>query len=241
MNYGDGDGKESGPLTTLDIAGHEITHGLTERTAGLVYSGESGGLNEAMSDIMGTGVEWYASQKNPAVKFDWTVGEDAWTPNDNDPSDAPALHGRPDEGRLLAGQLQELPEQTEVHSSSGIANNAFYLMAQGGTNKTSGMEVDGGIGIEKSLKIFGRALTTYMTPNTTFAQARDACIKAATDLYGANSPEVQKVKAGLERGGRRVQEVVPPPAGVRRDVPDASAANGPRGSSRRPGGAPPPR
>jgi hypothetical protein len=70
MNYGDGDGKNAGPLTTLDIAGHEISHGLTERTAGLVYDGESGGLNEAMSDIFGTGVEWYASQKNQAVQFE---------------------------------------------------------------------------------------------------------------------------------------------------------------------------
>ncbi len=92
MNYGDGDGKTAGPLTTLDIAGHEITHGLTERTAGLIYRGESGGLNEAFSDIMGTGVEWYASQKNQAVKFDWAVGEDAWTPNNGNPTDAPALH-----------------------------------------------------------------------------------------------------------------------------------------------------
>jgi hypothetical protein len=84
---------------------------------------------------------------------------------------------------------------TEVHSSSGIANNAFYLLTNGGTNRTSGTEVKDGIGMEKSLKIFYRALDNYMTPNTTFAQAREATINAATDLYGANSAEVQKVKA----------------------------------------------
>ncbi|MFL5350780.1 MAG: M4 family metallopeptidase [Hyalangium sp.] len=194
MNYGDGDGKEAGPLTTLDIAGHEISHGLTERTAGLVYSGESGGLNEAMSDIMGTGVEWYASQKNSAVKFDYTVGEDAWTPNNGDPTDGLRDMSNPTADGYSLDNYKNFKSGTEVHSSSGIANNAFYLMAQGGTNKTSGMKVDSGIGIEKSLKIFGRALTTYMTPKTTFAQARDACIKSATDLYGANSPEVQTVQ-----------------------------------------------
>jgi len=194
MNYGDGDGKTAGPLTTLDIAGHEITHGLTERTAGLVYSGESGGLNEAMSDIMGTGVEWYASQKNQAVKFDWAVGEDAWTPNNGNPNDALRYMNDPTSDGYSVDHYSNYPKQTEVHGSSGIANNAFYLLSQGGTNKTSKQTVEGGIGIEKGLKIYGRALTNYMTPRTTFAQARDATIKAATDLYGADSVEVQKVK-----------------------------------------------
>jgi bacillolysin len=194
MNYGDGDGKNAGPLTTLDIAGHEITHGLTERTAGLVYSGESGGLNEAMSDIMGTGVEWYAAQKNEAVKFDWAVGEDAWTPNNGDATDALRYMNDPTKDNYSVDHYSNYPKQTEVHGSSGIANNAFYLLSNGGTNKTSKATVDGGIGIEKGLKIYGRALTNYMTPRTTFAQARDATIKAATDLYGANSVEVAKVK-----------------------------------------------
>jgi bacillolysin len=194
MNYGDGDGKTAGPLTTLDIAGHEITHGLTERTAGLIYRGESGGLNEAMSDIMGTGVEWYASQQNDAVKFDWAVGEDAWTPKNGDATDALRYMDDPTKDDYSVDHYSNYPKQTEVHGSSGIANNAFYLLANGGTNKTSKQTVDGGIGIEKGLKIYGRALEHYMTPSTTFAQAREATIKAATDLYGANSPEVAKVK-----------------------------------------------
>jgi len=194
MNYGDGDGKTAGALTTLDIAGHEITHGLTERTAGLIYRGESGGLNEAFSDIMGTGVEWYASQQNSAVKFDWAVGEDAWTPNNGDATDALRYMDDPTKDKYSVDHYSNYPKQTEVHGSSGIANNAFYLLANGGTNKTSKQTVEGGIGIEKGLKIFGRALEHYMTPSTTFAQAREATIKAATDLYGAGSPEVAKVK-----------------------------------------------
>ena len=130
MNYGDGDGRRPARSTTLDIAGHEITHGLTERTAGLIYSGESGGLNEAMSDIMGTGVEWYASQKNPGVKFDWAVGEDAWTPTNGDPNDALRYMNDPKKDNYSIDHYSDYPRQTEVHGSSGIANNAFYLLAK---------------------------------------------------------------------------------------------------------------
>ncbi len=194
MSYGDGDGKTSGPLTTLDIAGHEITHGLTERTAGLIYSGESGGLNESFSDIMGTGVEWYAAQKNPEAKWNWTVGEAAWTPNNGDPDDGLRYMNDPTKDGYSVDNYKNYPKQTEVHGSSGISNNAFYLLVEGGKNRTSGLEVKGGIGMEDGLKIFGRALTTYMTPKTNFAQAREATIKAATDLYGADSNQVQKVK-----------------------------------------------
>jgi len=194
MNYGDGDGNTAGPLTTLDIAGHEIAHGLTERTAGLVYEGEPGGLNESFSDIIGAGVEWYASQKNPAVKFNWTVGEAAWTPKNGSNEDGLRYMNDPSKDGYSIDHYSNFPKQTEVHGSSGIANNAFYLLAEGGKNRTSGLEVKDGLGMDKSLKIFGRALTTYMTPKTTFAQAREATLKAATDLYGATSPEIQKVK-----------------------------------------------
>jgi Zn-dependent metalloprotease len=193
MNYGDGDGKNAGPLTTLDIAGHEIAHGLTERTAGLIYEGESGGLNEAMSDIIGTGVEWFASRKNKAVEFDWKVGEDAWTPG-NGNGDALRYMDDPTKDGYSIDNYKNYPKQTEVHGSSGIANNAFYLLVNGGTNRTSGQKVEDGIGMEKGLKVYYRALAHYMTPNTTFAQAKQATLKAATDLYGANSAEVQKVK-----------------------------------------------
>ncbi|MFP2932010.1 M4 family metallopeptidase [Pyxidicoccus sp. 3LG] len=193
MSYGDGDGKTSGPLTALDIAGHEIAHGLTERTAGLIYRDESGGLNEAMSDIFGAGVEWYAAQKNPGVQFNWTVGETAWTPG-NSTEDGLRYMDDPTKDGYSIDNYKDYPKQDEVHGSSGIANNAFYLMVNGGKNRTSGQEVKDGIGMEKGLKIYYRALAHYMTPNTTFAQARQACIQAATDLHGANSTEVQKVK-----------------------------------------------
>ena len=73
MTYGDGDGADFGPLVSLDVAGHEMSHGVTEKTAGLTYSGESGGLNEATSDIFGTMVEFYAN--NPNDPGDYYIGE----------------------------------------------------------------------------------------------------------------------------------------------------------------------
>ncbi|HEY8207973.1 MAG TPA: M4 family metallopeptidase [Myxococcaceae bacterium] len=192
MNYGDGDGVDASALTALDVAGHEITHGLTERTAGLIYDGESGGLNEAMSDILGgVGVEWYAAKRNPNVKWDYLIGEDVWTPGKK--GDALRYMNDPKKDGYSIDNYRDYPKQTEVHGSSGIANNAFYLLSHGGKNRTSGIEVKDAIGPEKSLKIFARALTTYMTPSTTFKEARQACLKAAADLYGAGSPEALKV------------------------------------------------
>lgn len=191
MNYGDGDGSTATALTSLDIGGHEIGHGLTERTSGLIYSGESGGLNEAMSDINGKGVEWYAAQKNPKVKFSWGVGESVWTPGT--PGDALRYMNDPTKDGYSVDNYKNYPKQTEVHGSSGIANNAFYLSVEGGTNKTSGKSVASGIGMEKALKIFNRANIYYLTPNATFKDARAAGIKAATDLYGASSAEVKAI------------------------------------------------
>ena len=77
-----------------------------------------------------------------------------------------------------------------VHSNSGIQNNAFYLLAEGGTNRTSGIRVRG-IGHAAAEAIFYRALTVYLFPSATFQDARIACINAATDLYGANSSEAR--------------------------------------------------
>ncbi|NVJ21735.1 MULTISPECIES: M4 family metallopeptidase [Myxococcus] len=197
MNYGDGDGDQFGSLTTLDIAGHEITHGLTERTAGLEYRNESGALNEAFSDIMGVGVEWHASQTNDAVKFDWTVGEDTYTPNNGDPTDGLRDLSDPSSDGMSPDNYSKRYKGSQdnggVHINSGIANNAFYLLSEGGKNRTSGTEVKDGIGIEKGLKIYSRALSFYMTPQTNFAQAKEATYKAAQDLYGKDSVEAAKV------------------------------------------------
>ncbi|HTP28796.1 MAG TPA: M4 family metallopeptidase, partial [Anaeromyxobacteraceae bacterium] len=201
MNYGDGDGKNSGPLTSLDIGGHEISHGFTQYTANLVYSGESGGLNEAMSDIFGKGVQWFASQQNKAVPFSWGVGEQVWTPGT--PGDALRYMDDPTKDGGSIDNYKKYSSKLDVHCSSGIANNAFVLMAQGGTNRTSGQTVDASqsLGMQKALQVMYRAETVYFTPNETFPQAGQACVKAATDLYGADSQEVKTVTAAWKAVG----------------------------------------
>lgn len=230
MSYGNGDGKVLTPLAgALDVAAHEIAHGLTQNTANLTYAGESGGINEAMSDIFGAYAEYYASKKNPNIKANWLIGEQVYTPGkegdalrymDHPTKDAvldangkpvkyiPDFLGRPSKIVKFGEKDYDSPKAFElksidhfsqfkpgldVHFSSGLVNNAFYLLANGGINDTSKIAVEG-IGIEKGADIYYRALTTYMLPNTNFKGAREATIKAATDLYGANSVEVQRVK-----------------------------------------------
>lgn len=199
MTYGDGDGTSYGPLVSLDVAGHEMSHGVTENTANLTYSGESGGLNEATSDIFGTMVEFYAA--NSSDPADYYIGEEfdlakgqGFRRMDNPSSDGSSLNcWSPTAG------------SADVHYSSGIGNHFFYLLAEGSGTKTIGGKqhssttCDGssvtGIGRDAAAKIWFRALTVYMTSGTTYAQARTATLNAARDLYGASSTQSTTVAA----------------------------------------------
>ncbi|TCO50051.1 Zn-dependent metalloprotease [Kribbella antiqua] len=197
MRYGDGDPSQGiGPLVELDIAGHEMSHGVTSRSAGLRYSGESGGLNESTSDIFGTAVEWYAA--NGSDTPDYVLGEEIYA--DYDPAtnyirrlDKPSLDG------ASADSWSKSVGRLNVHYSSGVGNHFFYLLSEGSGAKTingvaynsptvGGITVTG-IGISKAEKIWYRALTTYMTSRTDYHGARTATLQAATDLYGASSAE----------------------------------------------------
>ena len=202
MTYGDGDGSSFTPLTTIDICGHEMTHGVTERSANLTYSKESGALNESWSDIMGSMVELYAD--GGVVSADtWKIGEDAYTPGTS--GDAlrsmsnPNSVGDPDHYslRLYSGTCtpSNANDQCGVHTNSSISNHAYYLIAAGGTNRVSGIAVPG-IGTSAAEKIFYRALTVYMTSGTNFAGARTATLNAATDLYGSGSTQYNGVAQG---------------------------------------------
>lgn len=199
MTYGDGNGTTFSPLTTLDICGHEMTHGVTERTANLTYARESGALNEAWSDIMGTMVERYA---RPST-WNWLIGEEAYTPGTSGDAlrrmDNPNAVGDPDHYsvRLYQGTCtpSNLNDQCGVHTNSSIANHAYYLIANGGTNRVSGVAVTG-IGADPAERIFYRALTVYMTSSTNFAGARTATLNAATDLYGSGSAQYNGVATG---------------------------------------------
>ncbi|GHE11143.1 M4 family metallopeptidase [Streptomyces alanosinicus] len=199
MTYGDGEGNKD-PLTSLDVAGHEMSHGVTANTAGLDYSGESGGLNEATSDIMGTGVEFFAN--NASDKGDYLIGEKININGDGTPlryMDKPSKDGSSaDSWSSSVGDL-------DVHYSSGVANHFFYLLSEGSGAKTiNGVSYDSptsdgskvtGIGRDKALQIWYKALTTYFTSTTDYSDARSGTLKAASDLYGAGSTEYKTVAA----------------------------------------------
>ncbi|MEV8087540.1 M4 family metallopeptidase [Streptomyces nigra] len=209
MTYGDGSGNTR-PLTALDVAAHEMSHGVTAATAGLVYSGESGGLNEATSDIFAAAVEFH--EDLPADPGDYFVGEKIDINGDGTPlryMDKPSKDGASkDNWSSTLGGI-------DVHYSSGPANHFFYLLSEGSGPKTvNGVDYDSptydgqsvtGIGIENAAAIWYRALTTYMTSTTNYAGARTATLSAAADLFGAYSPTYLAVAdgwAGINVGNR---------------------------------------
>jgi Zn-dependent metalloprotease len=199
MTYGDGDGTSYGPLVSLDVAGHEMSHGVTENTAGLAYSGESGGLNESTSDIFGTMVEFYAN--NPKDPGDYLIGEQfdlkkhlGLRRMDNPASDGSSLNC-----------WSSKAKNVDVHYSSGIGNHFYYLLAEGSGAKTIGGVAHNsptcngstitGIGRADAQKIWYRALTVYMTSNTNYSGARTATLNAARDLFGTGSTQYNTVAA----------------------------------------------
>lgn len=184
MTFGDGDGSTDGPLVSLDIAAHEMAHGITSRTARLAYRGESGGLNEATSDIFGAMVEFFAA--NASDPGDYGIGEEILVPYTGDGFRYmyhPSLDGRsPDCWSKNLGRLN-------VHYSSGVANRFFFLLAEGtfsplgdGLAGCKGTPAVTGIGRLAAARIWYRALTVYMTSKTAYVGARDATIRAARDL-----------------------------------------------------------
>ncbi|MFF3848268.1 M4 family metallopeptidase [Streptomyces sp. NPDC002328] len=199
MTYGDGEGNVK-PLTSLDVAGHEMTHGVTSNTAGLNYSGESGGLNEATSDIFGTAVEFYAA--NSKDVGDYLIGEKIDINGDGTPlryMDQPSKDGS--SANYWSSTLKNL----DVHYSSGPANHFFFLLSEGSGAKTiNGVSYNSptynsstitGIGRAKAVQIWYKALTSYMTSTTNYAGARTATLSAASALYGSTSTEYKTVAA----------------------------------------------
>jgi thermolysin len=171
----------------IDVVGHELTHGVTEFTSNLIYRNESGALNEAFSDIMGTSIEFFFQPPgNGDLKADYLAGEDVVKPGGIRSMENPGLHGDPDHySRRFLGTA----DNGGVHINSGIANQAFYLAIEGGTNRTSGLAVQGvgGANRDQMEKVFYRAFTQILPANATFSLARAATIQAARDLFGSNS------------------------------------------------------
>ena len=212
MTYGDGScGYTEGcsgfdALTSIDVAAHEIGHAITTYTANLAYQRESGALNEGFSDIWGASVEHYAkgngSDTNPAANI-WLIGDEI----DRRSGSAalrsmsnPKSLGQPDTygGTYWINPNCGTPTNSNdycgVHTNSGVLNYWFYLSVKGGsgTNGIGNNYNVSGIGMNKAQLIAFRTLT-YLSANSTFANARTAAIQASTELYGSCSLETQAI------------------------------------------------
>ncbi|MFC9621808.1 M4 family metallopeptidase [Streptomyces sp. NPDC056930] len=242
MTYGDGSANAK-PLTSVDVAAHEMTHGVTSNTAGLIYSGESGGLNEATSDIMAAAVEFYVSSVTDPG--DYLVGEKIDINGDGTPlryMDQPSKDGTSKDAWYSGiGGI-------DVHYSSGPANHWFYLASEGsGAKVVNGVSYnsptsDGlpvtGIGRDAAAKIWYRALSTYMTSSTNYAAARTATLQAAADLYGLGSDTYNNTAnawAAINVGSRIVQGVTVTDPGLQTTLVNKSASLQIQATSTNPG------
>jgi len=195
----------------LDVVAHEITHGVTDFTSDLIYCSESGALNEAFSDIMGTCTEFYHQPEGTGHrKADWLCGEDVYLNYGTNKA-----FRRLDKPYLLSFSLGPYPDHysniyilpcTEegdwggVHINCCVATHWFYLLSEGGTNKTSEISV-AGIGLSKAEKIAYRTWIHYLFPSSDFSDARSASVQAAEDLHGAGSTEANRVKNAWDAVG----------------------------------------
>jgi len=204
MYYGDGDSTFAAFSGALDVVVHELTHGVTQYTWDGIYAGESGALNEAFSDIMATGAEFYHETAGRGrQRADYFLGEDLSFAFD--PARL-AVRSMENPAMFCSAEIQGCDpdhyslryrgsrDNGGVHHNSAIANHAFYLLVEGGVNRTSGLAVTG-LGSTRrgdAERIFYRAFTAYLTPSATFADARAATVRAADELFGpADAARVQ--------------------------------------------------
>ncbi|HEX5748555.1 MAG TPA: M4 family metallopeptidase [Archangium sp.] len=208
MVYGDGDGSTSIELgKDADVTVHELTHAVTERESNLTYSGQSGGLNEAMSDTFAAICESWQSGTWSTAAAIWMVGEDVWTPAT--PNDALRYMDDPAKDGVSKDWAPNVTSSTDVHYSSGVPNLAFALLSKGGTHpRGRSSVVVPAIGVEKAGRIWYKANTDLFSASTTFAQAKSWTAQAATDL-GYDAATVDAVNKAWEAVG--VGVVVPPP------------------------------
>ena len=222
MILGDGSGTANGGMNTvasLDVVAHEFSHGVCANSAKLVYAGESGGLNEANSDINGTMVEFHARRGGGTTIGDqlasgltsidggnWTIGEQL----EADPSKPMRYMYKPNLDGMSPDFWYPDIQSMDVHYSGGPMNRAFYFLSAGAdtsgpASTASNTPAYGlssvnflpggmtGIGNDKAARIWYRALTSYLTTTSGYFEARKACQRAATDLYGAMSSELAAV------------------------------------------------
>lgn len=183
MTYGAGGGNTR-PFSSLDVCGHEFTHGLTGNSSSLIYQDESGALNESFSDIFGVAIEFFARPDNA----NWLIGEDIGgirsLSNPSAYQDPDTYHGS--NWWFGAG------DNGGVHTNSGVQNFWFYLLTVGGngTNDNGDSYSVSGLGIDKAAAIAFRNNTVYLNPSSNYNDARFYAIQSAIDLYGECSNEM---------------------------------------------------
>ena len=211
MTYGDGDGRVFTSFSqALDVVGHEMTHGVTERTSGLNYENQPGALNESWSDVMGELIQQWKADPNGfktadyEAKQDWLIGSEIFTPG----KDGDALRSLKNPGTAYNGDPQpadmahykRLPNTQDgdwggVHTNSGIPNKAAELVATK-------------LGGEKTAQIWYKAMTSYLKPNSQFTDAANATLSAARDLF-QDGAEAQAVKDAWNAVGLKSKFVNP--------------------------------
>ncbi|HDR4423804.1 TPA: M4 family metallopeptidase [Bacillus cereus] len=200
-------------VRAFDIAGHEFTHAVTSSESNLEFFGESGAINEALSDIMGTAIEKYINNG----EFNWTIGEQSGSVlrNMENPSAIKFFDGVPYPDDYSKYSDLNGEDNEGVHFNSSIINKVAYLIAQGGTH--NGVTVNG-IGEDKMFDIFYYANTDELNMTSNFTELRLACLKVATNKYGANSIEVDevqkafdaaKIKGSVKENEKNIENEVP--------------------------------
>ena len=194
MLYGDGDGKWFRRFTAaVDVIGHELTHGVTQFTAALQYDGQSGALNEHVSDVFGILLKQYKLRQTAAAA-DWLIGEGLFTARVHGKAvrsmaapgtayDDPVV-GRDEQPAHMRDYYRGSDDNHGVHTNSGIPNHAFYLAAK----------AIGGYAWEAAGKIWYTVLTTKLAANAHFKAFATATVATAAQLYGAGGREHQAVR-----------------------------------------------
>ncbi|HEX7987636.1 MAG TPA: M4 family metallopeptidase [Duganella sp.] len=208
-----GDGSFFYSLGSIDVIGHEMSHGVTASTADLVYAGESGGLNESNSDIGGDMVEAYARAGGtgdvvPATGNDWMTGKEI-----SKSGEPLRWMYKPSKDGHSPDAWSSSLKRLDVHYSSGPNNRMFYFLSQGSKADSASDYYSKylvkqpaamtGIGNDKAYRIWFKALTTKFTSTTNYADARNKVLAAARELYGASSREaiaVQRAYAAINVG-----------------------------------------
>ncbi len=206
MSFGNGDGNDFRDLAaSYDVTGHEMTHGVVENTANLVYEFQPGALNESFADVFGTLFEFYA---RPGTA-NYLMGEDVTTPNIAGDClrnmEDPAASNVAFDGQqpTKMSEFRNLPNTDQgdnggVHINSGIPNRAFVIIHKA-------------VGNDKVEQIYYRALSLYLTRSSKFIDARLAIVKAAEDLFGANSAESNACKTAFDTVEILEGNPTPPP------------------------------